>query len=60
MKLLGAHDDSYPDAWRDPATGELPTMPQLAALDQVSLPTLRKRRDEAIAKLYAAHAAAAS
>jgi hypothetical protein len=49
LKLLG-DDDSYPDAWRDPATGELPTMQQLAALDQVSLPTLRKRRDAAIAR----------
>lgn len=53
-KLLGADDASYPDAWRDPATGELPTMQQLAALAQVSLPTLRKRRDAAIARLEAA------
>jgi len=53
-KLLGAGDDSYPDAWRDPATGELPTMQQLAALAEVSLPTLRKRRDAAIARLEAA------
>jgi hypothetical protein len=53
-KLLGPDDDSYPDAWRDPATGELPTMAQLAALDAVSLPTLRKRRDAAIARLQAA------
>jgi hypothetical protein len=52
-KLLGAGDDSYPDAWRDPATGELPTMQQLAGLAQVSLPTLRKRRDAAIARLEA-------
>jgi hypothetical protein len=29
-------------------------MQQLAALDQVSLPTLRKRRDAAIAALLAA------
>ena len=54
LKLLGAFDDSYPDDWLDPATGELPTMQQLAQLDQVSLPTLRKRRDEAIALLYGA------
>ena len=54
LKLLGAQDDSYPAEWQDPATGELPTMPQLAALDQVSLPTLRKRRDAAIANLLAA------
>jgi hypothetical protein len=53
-KLLGAGDDSYPDAWRDPATGELPTMQQLAGLAQVSLPTLRKRRDAAIARLEVA------
>jgi hypothetical protein len=58
-KLLGACDDTYPDAWLDPATGELPTLQQLAALDEISMPTLRKRRNEAIAKLYAANAAAA-
>lgn len=50
-RLLGPADDSYPDAWRDPASGELPTMGQLAALAGVSLPTLRKRRDAAIARL---------
>jgi hypothetical protein len=54
LKILGAQDDSYPEQWLDPATGELPTMQQLAALDQVSLPTLRKRRDAAIAALLAA------
>jgi hypothetical protein len=54
LKLLGPCDDSYPDDWLDPATGELPTMQQLAGLDQVSLPTLRKRRDEAIARLQGA------
>jgi hypothetical protein len=53
-KLLGPDDASYPDAWRDPATGELPTMQQLAALAELSLPTLRKRRDAAIARLEAA------
>jgi hypothetical protein len=53
-KLLGPGDESYPDAWRDPASGELPTMQQLAGLAQVSLPTLRKRRDAAIARLEAA------
>lgn len=51
LKLLGAFDDSYPAAWLDPASGELPTMQQLALLDSVSLPTLRKRRDAAIARL---------
>lgn len=54
LKMLGSQDDSYPDEWLDPATGELPTMQQLATLDQVSLPTLRKRRDEAITVLLAA------
>jgi hypothetical protein len=53
-RLLGLEDDAYPDAWRDPATGALPTMQQLAALAEVSLPTLRKRRDAAIARLGAA------
>lgn len=51
LKLLGPHDDSYPADWLDPATGELPTLQQLAALDGVSLPTLRKRRDAAIERL---------
>jgi hypothetical protein len=51
LKLLGSADDSYPADWRDPETGELPTMAQLAAQDKVSLPTLRKRRDAAIARL---------
>lgn len=54
LKLLGAHDDCYPPDWLDPATGELPTMQQLAVLDQVSLPTLRKRRDQAIERLQCA------
>ncbi|MYM25866.1 hypothetical protein GTP46_24865 [Duganella sp. FT135W] len=55
-KLLGADDDTYPDAWLDPATGELPTLQQLAVLDQISMPTLRKRRNEAIARLQTAGA----
>jgi hypothetical protein len=54
LKLLGPADDSYPDEWLDPATGELPAMQQLAAFERVSLPTLRKRRDAAIARLVAA------
>ncbi|MCC2955329.1 hypothetical protein LK542_06850 [Massilia sp. IC2-477] len=54
LKLLGPFDDSYPSEWLDPATGELPTMQQLAMLDGVSLPTLRKRRDAAIARLSSA------
>ncbi len=52
--LMGGRDDSYPSEWLDPATGELPTMQQLAVLDGISLPTLRKRRDAAIAALQAA------
>lgn len=51
LKLLGPFDDSYPSEWLDPASGELPTMQQLAGLDGISLPTLRKRRDAAIAGL---------
>ncbi len=54
LKMLGSQDDSYPAEWLDAATGELPTMQQLAALDEISLPTLRKRRDAAIANLLAA------
>lgn len=54
LKTLGGMDDSYPGEWLDPATGELPTMAQLAAQDHLSLPTLRKRRDAALAKLMAA------
>ena len=54
LKMMGSAGDTYPDEWLDPATGELPTMAQLAALDRLSLPTLRKRRDAAIALLLAA------
>ncbi|MES2076402.1 MAG: hypothetical protein V4462_12375 [Pseudomonadota bacterium] len=54
-KLLGPDDATYPDEWLDPATGALPTLQQLAALDQISMPTLRKRRNEAIDRLHAAH-----
>lgn len=54
LKLLGPSDDCYPAEWLDPATGELPTMRQLALLDRLSLPTLRKRRDAAIERLAAA------
>lgn len=57
--LLGPDDDSYPDAWRDPATGELPPLGQLAALDGISMPTLRKRRNEAMALLQQAAASGA-
>jgi hypothetical protein len=51
-RLLGPDDESYPDAWRDPATGALPTMGQLAGVAGVSLPTLRKRRDAAIDRVH--------
>ncbi|MBJ7312830.1 hypothetical protein ACFOLJ_28275 [Rugamonas sp. CCM 8940] len=54
-KLLGPDDSTYPDEWLDPATGALPTLQQLATLDQISMPTLRKRRNEAIDRLHAAH-----
>ncbi|NML60894.1 hypothetical protein HHL21_07305 [Massilia sp. RP-1-19] len=54
LKMVGGADETYPDEWLDPATGELPTMQQLALQDHVSLPTLRKRRDQAIAKLMGA------
>jgi hypothetical protein len=57
--LLGARDDSYPDAWLDPATGELPALRELAALDGISMPTLRKRRNEAMALLQDAAAGGA-
>lgn len=50
-KLTGPVDDVYPEAWVDPVTGALPTMQQLAVLAGVSLPTLRKRRDAAVARL---------
>ena len=59
QKILGGADDSYPDEWCDPATGALPTLQQLAALDRISMPTLRKRRNQAIARLQAANGAAA-
>jgi hypothetical protein len=52
QKLLGPDDDSYPDDWRDPSTGELPTMQQLAVMGGMSVPTLRKRRNETIDSLY--------
>jgi hypothetical protein len=50
LKLLGPGDDSYPDEWC--VGGALPTLQQLAAAAGVSVPTLRKRRDSAIAQLY--------
>jgi len=59
LKLLGPCDDSYPPEWLIGAGGELPGMAQLAQLDGISLPTLRKRRDAAIAHLNAASLEAA-
>jgi hypothetical protein len=56
--LLGPRDDSYPDAWLDPETGELPALRQLAGLDGISMPTLRKRRNDAMARLRQAAAGA--
>jgi hypothetical protein len=50
-KLLGSRDDSYPADWLDPETGELPGMEALAGQAGISVPTLRKRRDAAIARL---------
>ena len=50
-KVLGPLDDSYPPDWLDPATGQLPTLQELAVRDGISVPTLRKRRDAAIAAL---------
>jgi hypothetical protein len=58
--LLGPRDDSYPDDWLDPDTGELPSLRQLAELDGISLPTLRKRRNEAVALLQQAAASGAT
>lgn len=51
QKILGAWDESYPEVWLDRDTGELPNMQQLAGLNGISVPTLRKRRDAAIARL---------
>lgn len=51
QKLLGNQDDSYPADWLDPATGGLPTLEVLAGQAGISLPTMRKRRDAAIARL---------
>jgi hypothetical protein len=55
-KVLGPFDDAYPLDWLDPATGQLPTLQELAARDGISVPTLRKRRDAAIAALNQAAA----
>ncbi|WP_145647325.1 hypothetical protein [Pseudoduganella lurida] len=54
LKLLGPADDSYPDAWLDGESGELPTLGKLAQLGGMSVPTLRKRRNAAIERLTAA------
>lgn len=51
--LLGAADDSYPQEWLEPETGELPSMARLAEMAGISVPTLRKRRNETIDSLNA-------
>ena len=51
LQQLGPNDVSYPAAWLDPRSGQLPTCKQFAALAQISLPTLRKRRTLAIQTL---------
>ncbi|HZX26509.1 MAG TPA: hypothetical protein VFF16_05545 [Telluria sp.] len=53
LKVVGPVDESYPPDWLDPASGELPTMQELAAREGVSLPTFRKRRDQALERLRA-------
>lgn len=52
QSLLGAADDSYPEEWLEAGTGQLPSMQRLAAMAGVSVPTLRKRRNETIDRLY--------
>lgn len=51
--LLGPADDSYPEEWLEPGTGELPPLARLAAMAGMSVPTLRKRRNETIDSLNA-------
>jgi hypothetical protein len=53
QSLLGPADDSYPEDWLEPETGELPSMARLAQMAGISVPTLRKRRNATIEKLYA-------
>lgn len=53
QSVLGPADDSYPDEWLEPETGELPTMARLAEMAGMSVPTLRKRRNELIDRLNA-------
>lgn len=52
LKLLGPADDSYPDDWLDGETGELPTLQRLAQQGGMSVPTLRKRRNAALERLF--------
>ncbi|MYN04662.1 hypothetical protein GTP41_21440 [Pseudoduganella sp. DS3] len=59
--LLGPADDSYPEEWLEPGSGELPSMARLAEMAGISVPTLRKRRNELIEKLkYGLNAEAGS
>lgn len=53
QSLLGPADDSYPEEWLEPGTGELPSMARLAEMAGISVPTLRKRRNETIDRLNA-------
>lgn len=53
LKLLGPADDSYPDDWLDGGTGELPTLQRLAQQGGMSVPTLRKRRNAALDRMFA-------
>ncbi len=57
LKLLGPSDDSYPDDWLDEDTGELPTLQRLAQRGGMSVPTLRKRRNAVLDRLYAGNPA---
>lgn len=52
LKLLGPEDASYPEAWLEEDSGELPPLQRLAKQGGMSVPTLRKRRNAAIDKLY--------
>ncbi|WP_374582795.1 hypothetical protein [Pseudoduganella sp.] len=53
QSLLGPADDSYPEEWLEPETGELPPMTRLAEMAGISVPTLRKRRNDLIDRLNA-------
>ncbi len=52
LKLLGPEDASYPQEWLEEDSGELPPLQRLAKQGGMSVPTLRKRRNAAIDRLY--------